>query len=153
MGAFAGASSSLLHLHGAVARARNGAPDQQQVALGVDLDDLEPRWVTRLPPIRPGILTPLKTRAGSALAPIEPGARTLCEPWVTGPRLKLWRWIVPWKPLPIAIPETLTRWPGSNCSTVSTLADLVLAGLVAELDQRPRGPRAGLLQVARARPW
>ena len=59
--------------------------------------------MTRLPPIRPGIRMPLKTRAGSALAPIEPGARTLCEPWVTGPRLKLWRLIVPWKPLPIEI--------------------------------------------------
>src|SRR5215208_956687 len=53
------------------------------------------RCVTRLPPMRPGIFTPLKTRAGSALAPIEPGARTLCEPWETGPRAKLWRRTVP----------------------------------------------------------
>ena len=51
--------------------------------------------MTRLPPMRPGILTPLNTRAGSALAPIEPGARTLWEPCETGPRLKLWRLIVP----------------------------------------------------------
>src|SRR5919109_568805 len=29
---------------------------------------------------------PLNTRAGSAEAPIEPGARTLCEPCETGPR-------------------------------------------------------------------
>ena len=63
--------------------------------------------MTRPPPIRPGILVPLKTRAGSALAPIEPGARTLCEPWLTGPRLKLWRLIVPAKPLPTADPGDL----------------------------------------------
>jgi hypothetical protein len=48
-----------------------------------------PFWVMRLLPIWPGIRIPLKTRAGKALAPIEPGARTLCEPWLTGPRLKL----------------------------------------------------------------
>ena len=45
-----------------------------------------PFWVTRLLPIWPGILMPLKTRAGKVLAPIEPGARTLWEPWLTGPR-------------------------------------------------------------------
>ena len=38
---------------------------------------------------------------------------------MTGPRPKLWRLIVPWKPLPIPIPDTFTRSPGSNCSTVS----------------------------------
>ena len=76
-----------------------------------------PRWVTRRAPIWPGIRMPLNTRAGSALAPIEPGARTLWEPWVTGPRLKLWRLIVPWKPLPIETAETLTRWPGSKLAT------------------------------------
>ena len=76
--------------------------------------------MTRLPPMRPGIFMPLNTRAGSALAPIEPGARTLWEPWRTGPRLKLWRLIVPWKPLPIETAETLTRWPGSNDSTVTS---------------------------------
>jgi hypothetical protein len=56
----------------------------------------------------------LKTRPGKALAPIEPGARTLWEPWLTGPRLKLWRLIPPWKPLPIEIPATLTFWPASK---------------------------------------
>ena len=65
--------------------------------------------MTRLPPIWPGIFIPLKTRAGQALAPIEPGARTLWEPWLTGPRLKLWRLIPPWNPLPIETPETFTR--------------------------------------------
>ena len=78
-----------------------------------------PTWVTRLPPIRPAILIPLNTREGVAEAPIEPGARTLCEPWLFGPRLKLWRLIVPWKPLPIPIPETLTFSPASNASTVT----------------------------------
>src|ERR687897_246180 len=34
---------------------------------------------------------PLNTRAGSAEAPIEPGARTLCEPCDLGPAAKLWR--------------------------------------------------------------
>ncbi len=76
--------------------------------------------MTRLAPICPGILIPLKTRAGKALAPIEPGARTLCDPWLTGPRLKLWRLIPPWKPLPIEIPETFTVWPASNASTVTS---------------------------------
>ena len=68
--------------------------------------------MTRLPPIRPAILMPLKTREGVAEAPIEPGLRTLCEPCVTGPREKLWRLIVPWKPLPIPIPPTFTLSPG-----------------------------------------
>ena len=37
-------------------------------------------------------------------APIEPGARTLCEPWLTGPRENPWRLIVPAKPLPFERP-------------------------------------------------
>ena len=75
--------------------------------------------MTRLPPIRPAIRMPLKTRDGVAEAPIEPGLRTLCEPCETGPRLKLWRLIVPWKPLPIETPETLILSPGSNAPTVT----------------------------------
>ncbi len=75
--------------------------------------------MTRTPPIRPAIFWPLKTRDGVADAPIEPGLRTLCEPCETGPRWKLWRLIVPWKPLPIEIPATLTFSPGSNASTVT----------------------------------
>ena len=67
----------------------------------------------------PAIFLPLNTRDGVADAPTEPGLRTLCEPWLTGPRLKLWRLIVPWKPLPIDVPETLIRSPGSNASTVT----------------------------------
>ena len=103
--------------------------------------------------MRPGIFTPLKTRAGSALAPIEPGARTLCEPWVTGPRLKLWRLIVPWKPLPIAIAGDLDLLAGLELLDRELLADLRLRRLVAELDQRSataaRRPSSG----GRARPW
>src|SRR4029078_9441225 len=37
--------------------------------------------VTRTPPMRPAIFCPRKTRDGFAEAPIDPGARTLCEPW------------------------------------------------------------------------
>jgi hypothetical protein len=55
-----------------------------------------------------GALMPLKTREGVAEAPIEPGARTLCEPCDFGPAWKLWRLIVPWKPLPFETPATLT---------------------------------------------
>ena len=39
----------------------------------------------------PGPRMPLNTREGVALAPTEPGARTLCEPWLFGPDLKPWR--------------------------------------------------------------
>jgi hypothetical protein len=63
--------------------------------------------------------TPLKTRDGVAEAPIEPGLRMLCEPCVTGPRWKLCRLIVPWKPLPMPVPETLTLSPGWKISTVT----------------------------------
>ena len=62
---------------------------------------------------------PLNTREGVADAPIEPGARTLCEPWDLGPQAKLWRLIVPWKPLPLETPEILTFWPTSKASTVT----------------------------------
>ncbi len=62
---------------------------------------------------------PLNTREGVADAPIEPGLRMLCEPWDLGPRWKRCRLIVPAKPLPMAIPETLTASPGSNASTVT----------------------------------
>src|SRR6266540_2703056 len=78
-----------------------------------------PTCVTRLPPIRPDIFMPLKTRAGVADAPIEPGLRMLCEPCDLGPRRKLCRLIVPAKPLPWEIPLTLIFSPGSKTSTVT----------------------------------
>ena len=62
---------------------------------------------------------PLNTREGVADEPMEPRLRMLCEPCVTGPRLKLWRLIVPAKPLPIEMPVTLIASPGSNTSTVT----------------------------------
>ena len=76
-----------------------------------------PRWVARLLPIWPGPRMPLNTRAGSAEAPIEPGARTLCEPCDLGPEAKLWRLIVPAKPLPFEMPETFTVWPFSKTAS------------------------------------
>jgi hypothetical protein len=54
--------------------------------------------------MRPAMRIPLNTREGVADAPIEPGLRMLCEPWVFGPRLKLWRLIVPANPLPMPMP-------------------------------------------------
>src|SRR3954467_3760558 len=80
---------------------------------------VRPSCVTRLPPMRPAILMPFMTRDGVADAPIEPGLRMLCEPCERGPEPKLWRLIVPWKPLPIPIPATLTLSPGSKISTVT----------------------------------
>ena len=68
---------------------------------------VRPSCVTRLPPMRPGSFMPLNTRDGVADAPIEPGLRMLCEPWPRGPELKLWRLIVPWKPLPMPMPLDL----------------------------------------------
>ena len=68
---------------------------------GISSTMVSPSWVTRPPPMRPGPRMPLNTREGVADAPIEPGARTLCEPWLFGPAEKLWRLIVPWKPLPL----------------------------------------------------
>ena len=62
---------------------------------------------------------PLKTRAGYAAAPIEPGARTLCEPCDLGPLAKPWRLIVPWKPLPLETPEILTWSPSAKASAVT----------------------------------
>ena len=109
--------------------------------------------MTRSLPIWPGPRMPLNTRAGSAEAPIEPGPRTLCEPCETGPREKLWRLIVPWKPLPFEVPETLTFWPFSKASTVTVSPDLELARLVAELAQVAERGGVGLLQVAELRPW
>ena len=94
---------------------------------------------------------PLKTRAGSADAPIEPGARTLCEPWDLGPALKLWRLIVPWKPLPLRRPADLDRLADLEGVDGDGVADLQLVGLVAELDEVAVRADVGLLAGARAR--
>ena len=76
--------------------------------------------MTRLLPIWPGPRMPLNTREGVAEAPIEPGARLLCEPCDIGPREKLWRLTVPWKPLPFEVPEILTVSPFSKASATLT---------------------------------
>ena len=92
---------------------------------------------------------PLNTRAGSAEAPIEPGARTLCEPCETGPRWKLWRLIVPAKPLPFETPDTLTRLAALEDGVDLHLgAHLELARLAAELAQVAQVADAGLLEQA-----
>ena len=72
----------------------------------------------------------------------------LCEPWVSGPRLKLWRLIVPWKPLPLLTPATLDRLAVLERLDGDGVADLELAD-AAELDQMPHAVlEAGLLEVA-----
>jgi hypothetical protein len=137
-------------------RSRSSAPDraldEDEVPLGVDRVDLEPTWVTRLPPRRPAMLMPLKTRDGVADAPIEPGLRTLCEPCDVGPRWKLCRLIVPAKPFRARrrspSPSRRARTPRRD-----VLADDQLA-LAAQLEQACRYGAVDLvlLQVARARP-
>ena len=53
------------HLDEPVLRARDRALDEQQVLLGSRRRGrVRPSWVTRLPPIRPAIFMPLKTRDG-----------------------------------------------------------------------------------------
>ena len=89
----------------------------------------------------------MKTRDGVAEAPIEPGARTLCEPWPRGPELNRWRLIVPWKPLPMPMPATLTLSPGSKSSTVTVSPCDGAVDAAAELDEAAVGAEAGLREV------
>ena len=78
---------------------------------------------------------PFITRAGQAEAPIEPGARTLCEPWDFGPRREV-----------VALDRALEALALRGAGDLDLLADLErldgdrvadrqLAGLVAELDE------------------
>ena len=135
------------HLHRAALRPGHGAAHEQQVLRGMISTTVRPRWVIRPPPIRPGPRMPLNTRDGVAEAPIDPGARTLCEPCDFGPLAKLWRLIVPWKPLPFDVPETFTRSPTENASTVTVSPTEQLTGLVAELSEIAMGRGVGLLQM------
>ena len=89
---------------------------------------------------------PLNTREGVAEAPIEPGLRTLCEPWLLGPLAKLWRLMVPAKPLPLLRPLTLIRVARLERLDRDRLADGEALG-VAELDQMAVRCHAGVLQV------
>ena len=75
--------------------------------------------VTCWPPMRPAIRVPLKTRAGVAQAPIEPGARwCLWLPWAPPWPLKLWRFMAPAKPLPLDTAVTSTCSPACRMSAV-----------------------------------
>ncbi len=91
---------------------------------------------------------PLSTREGVAEAPIEPGARTLCEPWDLGPLAKLWRLIVPWKPLPLEVPDTFTRAPTSKVSTVTVSPSVSSPASPRNSARRAHRRRVGLLEVA-----
>ena len=91
---------------------------------------------------------PLRTRDGVADAPIEPGLRMLCEPCERGPELKLWRLIVPWKPLPMPMPATLILSPGSKISTVIDSPSTRAVDAAAELDELAVRADLELRQVA-----
>ena len=61
----------------------------------------------------------LKTRPGYEAEPIEPGARwCLWLPWLAPWPLKLWRFMVPAKPLPRLTAVTSTWLPAATASTV-----------------------------------
>ena len=94
---------------------------------------------------------PLNTRDGVAEAPIEPGARLLCEPCDFGPEAKLWRLIVPWKPLPLPTAGDLDDLADLEGLDGHGVADDELAGLVAELHERAHRRRVDLLEVAEQR--
>src|SRR5690606_5760100 len=75
--------------------------------------------VTRTEPMWPAIFLPLNTLPGSCRWPVEPCVRCDTElPCVARPPPKLWRFMTPWKPLPIEVPVTSTFWPATKCSTV-----------------------------------
>ena len=79
--------------------------------------------VTVSSPMWPVIFLPGNTRPGSCAIEIEPG--TLCErllPCDARCELKLWRLIVPAKPLPIEVPCTSTFWPARRRGVTGTLA-------------------------------
>ena len=100
--------------------------------------------------MRPGPLMPFMTRDGVADAPMEPGARLLCEPWDLGPEAKLWRLIVPWKPLPLRR-RRLDGLADREGRDGHGLTDHQFRGLVAELHERAHGGRVDLLEMAEQR--
>jgi hypothetical protein len=113
--------------------------------------------VTVSSPMWPVIFLPGNTRPGSCAIEIEPG--TLCErllPCDARCELKLWRLMVPAKPLPIEVPCTSTFWPAANSVTGTTCAGLVLAGDVggdAEFLQHLGRPRHRPWPGGRLRAW
>ena len=99
---------------------------------------------------------PLSTREGVAEAPIEPGARTLWEPWDLGPLAKLWRLIVPWKPLPLEVPRDLHAGAGAeglDRDRLPELAEGLARASLAELGERAHRRRVGLPQVPELGLW
>ena len=93
-------------------------------------------------------MLPLKTRDGVADAPIEPGARTLCEPWPRGPRAEA-----------VALDRALEALADADAGDLDLVArleeldrdGLALDGAVdaaAELDQAAVRAEAGLREVA-----
>ena len=89
-----------------------------------------PRW--------PDIFLPGNTRPGSWAIEIEPG--TLCErllPCEARCDLKLWRLIVPVKPLPIEVPCTSTSWPTANTPTGTWAPSLYSAAVAAGTRNSP----------------
>src|SRR5450432_2347056 len=77
--------------------------------------------VVRIPPIRPAIRTPLKTRPGVAQAPMEPGERCLrWVPWEEDRPLKPCRFMTPAKPLPLLLAVTSTRSPAANVPALTS---------------------------------
>ncbi len=114
--------------------------------------------VTWWPPIRPAIRVPLKTRAGVAQAPMDPGDRCfLWLPWAAPWPLKLCRFMAPAKPLPLDTAMASTRSPAAQNVGGQLLAHLEAAGVVdAQLDEvtarlHPGGGEVALLGLVQGR--
>ncbi len=110
----------------------------------------------RTAPMWPDIRLPGNTRPGVWRWPIEPGARCTTEaPCEAMPPAKLWRFIVPAKPLPMVVPVTSTTWPGGEEIDLELRARRELRALAvgeAELDQRGARLDLRLAVVAGERP-
>ena len=80
-------------------------------------------WVVMVSsPMWPDMRLPGKTRPGSCAMEIEPG--TLCErllPWDARCERKLWRLMVPAKPLPMEVPCTSTFSPTLKIAVTGTV--------------------------------
>ena len=80
----------------AAAGAGDGALDEQQARSASTAWTVRFCVVVRTWPMRPAMRVPLKTRAGVAQAPMEPGERCLrWTPWPAPRPLKLWRFMTP----------------------------------------------------------
>ena len=86
---------------------------------------------------------PLKTREGVAEAPIDPGARTLCDPCQSRGDWKPCRRIVPWKPFPFEVPEIFTRSPALKPSTLTPPRSVPRSGSSTALSRNSTTCRIG----------